>query len=114
MASFVDDALITGELARRPARSANHTAESLALTGLAEVAARSPRAILQKLVETALDLCHADSAGISILEPGSEAGVFRWHAVAGQWTSHARHDVTRDGSLCGLVLDRDASLLFTH
>jgi hypothetical protein len=46
--------------------------------------ADSPETILQKLVETALDLCRADSAGISILEPGVAAGVIRWHAIAGQ------------------------------
>src|SRR5262245_1785644 len=84
----LDDVLITAELAHRPARMANYETENLALTALAEAMADSPQKILQKLVETALDLCRADSAGISILEAGGAAGVFRWHAIAGQFASH--------------------------
>jgi PAS domain S-box-containing protein len=114
MASFIDDVLITEELARRPARSPNYATENSALSSLAEASAGSPATILHKLVETALDLCRADSAGISLLEPDSGAGVFRWHAVAGQWAPHIGIDVPRDASLCGLVLDRYTPLLFKY
>src|SRR6516164_7874148 len=83
----LDDVIITAELARRPTRPPDYAAEGRALTGLAEAMADSPQTILQKLVETALDVCRADSAGISMLEPGGMAGVFRWHAVSGRFAS---------------------------
>jgi PAS domain S-box-containing protein len=76
--------------------------------------AESPQEILQKLVDTALQLCGADSAGISILEPGGTSGVFRWHAIAGQFSSNKGKHVPREASPCGMVLERDASLLFSH
>src|SRR5215831_1964245 len=110
----LDDVLVTAELARRPTRSPDYAAEGRALTALAEAMADSPQTILQKLVETALDLCDADSAGISILEPGGTTGVFRWHAVAGRFASNVGSHVLREGSPSGIVLDRDASFLFSY
>ena len=110
----LDDVLITADLARRPARPPDYAAEGRALSGLAEAMADSPQTILQKLVETALDVCRADSAGISILEPGRAAGVFRWHAIAGQFASNIGGEIPREASPSGVVLDRDASLLFSY
>jgi PAS domain S-box-containing protein len=110
----LDDVLITAELARRPTRSPDYAAENRALTELAEAMADSPQTILQKLVETALDLCRADSAGISILEPGGTAGVFRWHAVAGRFASEVGNQVLREAAASGTVIDRDTSLLFSY
>ena len=110
----LDDVLITAELARRPRRSPNYAAENRALADLAEAMADSPQTILQKLVEMALDLCRADSAGISILEPGEAAGVFRWHAIAGPFASNIGGEMPREASPCGVVLDRNASVLFSY
>jgi PAS domain S-box-containing protein len=110
----LDDVLITAELERRPTRSPDYTAEGRALTALAEVMADSPQTILQKLVETALYLCRADSAGISILEAGFAQGVFRWHAIAGQFASNIGSHMPREASPSGIVLDRDSSLLFSY
>jgi PAS domain S-box-containing protein len=110
----LDDVLITAELVRRPTRSPDYEAEAGALTALAGAMADSPQTILQKLVETALDVCRADSAGISILEPGGATGVFHWHAIAGQFASNIGGVMLREASPCGVVLDRDASLLFSY
>jgi PAS domain S-box-containing protein len=110
----LDDVLITAELARRPTRTRDYEAENRALADLAEAMADSPQTILQKLVETALGLCHADSAGISILEPGGSTGVFRWHAVAGRFASNIGSHAPREGTPSGIVLDRDAPLLFSY
>jgi hypothetical protein len=41
--------------------------------------AENPRNMLQKLVEMAVELCRADTAGIGILE----GDVFRWESLAG-------------------------------
>jgi PAS domain S-box-containing protein len=114
MISSLDDVLITNDLARRPARPANYAAENRALADLAEAMADSPQTILQKLVETALDLCRAHSAGISILEPNGASSMFRWHAIAGQFAKHVGRGMMREESPCGVVLDRDSSLLFSY
>jgi PAS domain S-box-containing protein len=110
----LDDVLCTEELRRRPPRRPEHAAEKRALAALAETMAHAPRTILQKLADTALDLCRADSAGVSILEPGTDRGMFRWHSVAGRLAVNAGRRMPRDASPCGTVFDRDAALLFAH
>jgi len=72
------------QLGRRPARAADHVAEIEALAGLADQVARAPEQLLQKLAETALALCDADSAGVGLLEPDAGAGsALRWCGLAG-------------------------------
>jgi GAF domain-containing protein len=95
-------------------RSPDYEAEARALTALAEALADSPQTILQKLVEAALEVCRADSAGISILEPGGVAGVFRCRAIAGQLASNVLAEIPREACLCGTVLDRETSVLFSY
>ena len=60
--------LSTAELGRRPSRPSDHAAENDALVALVQELAASPDGILQKLAETALSLCRAHSAGLSLLE----------------------------------------------
>ena len=67
MGGGVDQALVTEELLHRPSRPPDHEAESRALVMLAQEMAVHPDGVLQKLVELVLDLCHAGSAGVSIL-----------------------------------------------
>lgn len=75
--------LSTAELARRPSRPPDYAAENRALIVLAQVMATSPDAVLQKLADTALTLCHADSAGLSLLEEDDQKSNFHWRAIAG-------------------------------
>jgi PAS domain S-box-containing protein len=110
----LDDVLITAELARRPRRLPDYEAENRALTALAEAMAASPQAILQKLVQTTLDMCRADSAGISILESDGAAEMFRFPAIAGLLANHVGGGMPRRASPCGVVLDRNAPLLFAY
>src|SRR4051812_6366326 len=70
---------IRPELERRPHRASRMAEEHRAFTTLASDMASNPRNMLQKLVEVAVDLCDAHTAGISLLE----GDVFRWEAVAG-------------------------------
>ncbi len=114
MSRSLDEVLVTAKLARRPTRPPDYEAENRALSAMAEAMVGSPQMILQKLVEAARDLCRADSAGISILEPGGVAGVFRWHAIAGQFAPNTGSHVLREASPSGIVLDRDAALLFSY
>jgi GAF domain-containing protein len=66
------------------------------------------------LVDTALELCRAQSAGISILEKDANGDdVFRWRAVAGPWSIY-RGELMPHKNPCGTVLDHDAALLMTY
>ncbi len=111
-ADFAQEPLLavvnTPDLARRPSRPVNLEGENRALGDLAESFAASPRTILQKLADVALELCGAHSAGISILEDDDDAPVFRWRALAGKLTPHLGSTLPRAFSPCGTVLDHNA------
>ena len=104
--------LSTAELSKRPSRAPDYAAECRALMALAEQLAASPDGILQKLTDTALTLCRAHSAGVSLLEPDGKR--FYWPAISGQWVGHVGGGTPRDFGPCGTVLDCDAALLFSH
>ncbi len=107
-----DDVLITAELARRPFRAPDCAAESRALGMLAQEMATNPAGVLQKCAELALELCQAESAGVSILELGGENGLFRWQAAAGAVAAHLHGTAPRPASPCGMVIAHDSVLLF--
>ena len=62
-------AMRTTELNRRPSRGPDYEAENCAFVELAETLAAAPQDILQVLVEKALSLCGAHSAGVSLYGP---------------------------------------------
>ena len=109
----LDEVITTAELARRHSRAPDYEAESRALVALARELAESPESILQKLVDTALALCGAGSAGISIEERGEGSDIFRWHATTGAFAPYRWGTMPRDFSPCGTVLDRNASQLMS-
>jgi signal transduction histidine kinase len=104
------DALTTEELAKRPSRSPGYIAENDAVLALAERMASNPMSILQMIVDTAMQLCRGDSAGISILERRDGKEFFRWKATTGAFAAHAGNIMPRN-SPCGTVIDRNALLL---
>ena len=106
--------LSTAELARRSSRPPNYAAEAEALIALAQVMATSPDRILQKLADTALTLCRAHSAGLSLLEEGDQKSNFHWRAIAGQWAPHINGGTPRNFGPCGTVLDQDVAMICTH
>jgi PAS domain S-box-containing protein len=106
--------LSTAELSRRPSRAPDHEAENNALIALARSMAASPEGILQKLADTALALCRAHSAGLSLLEEGDQKSNFHWRAIAGQWSSHINGGTPRDFGPCGTVLDQDVAMVCSH
>ncbi|HEY0008930.1 MAG TPA: GAF domain-containing protein, partial [Tepidisphaeraceae bacterium] len=107
------DVLITEQLSRRPARPTDYEALCEALLTLSRVMADAPEKVLQRVAETAMELCRAETAGISLLEeqPGGEF-VFRWHAIAGKFSAHLRGMAPRDFSPCGIVVDSGQPQLF--
>jgi len=102
----------THELSQRPSRPRDYAAENRALVALVDAMTAAPNDILQYLAETALDLCRAGSAGLSLLDAQQKR--FRWAAIAGQWASHLGGGTPRDFGPCGVVLDRNAALLFSR
>ncbi|HMC94517.1 MAG TPA: GAF domain-containing protein, partial [Polyangia bacterium] len=108
----LESVISTSELSRRPTRPPDHEAENRALVGLVEAMTASPDDILQNLVETALKLCRAHSAGISV--PDGERECFRWPAIAGQWASYVGDGTRRDFGPCSTVLSRNTPILFSR
>jgi hypothetical protein len=100
--------LSTAELSKRPSRAPDYAGECRALMALAEQLAASPDGILQKLTDTALMLCRAQSAGVSLLEPDGKR--FYWPAISGQWVGQISGGTPRDFGPCGTVMDCDAAL----
>ena len=107
-------AISIDELSRRPSRPPDHAAENRALVALAQQMATTPEGILQMLADTALTLCRAHSAGLSLLEDGDQRRNFHWRAIAGRWAPHLGGGTPRDFGPCGTVLDRNEALLFSH
>ena len=99
------------ELLRRPSRPPDYEADSSALVALAQSMAVSPEGILQKLAETALTLCRAHFAGLSLLEDGDQRSHFHWRAIAGEWAPHLDGGTPRDFGPCGTVLDLDTPMV---
>ncbi|MHB8756376.1 MAG: hypothetical protein ACYC92_15710, partial [Candidatus Acidiferrales bacterium] len=64
----LESVVTTAELARRHPRPADYEAENRALVSLMHELSNPSGNVLQKLADTVLELCEAQSAGISILE----------------------------------------------
>jgi hypothetical protein len=111
----LDDVLLRGELARRPNRAPNLQDENAAYIALARQLACGPDAVLQSLVDAALSLCDAGTAGVSLLETGSDGvELFRWTVLAGQLAAAVNGTTPRDFSPCGVCLDKNAPILLAH
>jgi RNA polymerase sigma factor (sigma-70 family) len=73
----------------------------------------SPDTILQELVNAAVDLCGADSAGISLeTEEKSDKNFYHWVATAGQYNGFMNAVLPRYPSACGVCLERGRPQLF--
>ncbi len=110
----LDAVLATDQLASRLARATDSAAEIKALVDLAEEMGHPSRHVLQQLVQTAMILCRAGSAGVSLLEAVDGKKRFRWHALAGALREHLWSVAPRDASPSGVVFDHDAPQLFRY
>lgn len=74
----------------------------------------SPDTILQELVDAAVDLCGADSAGISVEHPelNDDAHYWHWVATAGEYNGFMNAVLPRYPSACGICLERGRPQLF--
>jgi len=111
----LEDILITEKLKSRRRRKPNAHAENAALHSLARVMATAPNELIDTLLRTALELCSAGTAGLSLLEtPSAGDAIFRWTNLAGALCKHIGGTTPRNFSPCGVTLDRNAPQLFAH
>ena len=68
---------------------------------------QSPAAVLDRFVEVAIELCDAESGGVSLFEAQPEGpGIFRWYGLKGRFAAYLGGTTPRDFSPCGVTLDR--------
>ncbi|GLC92672.1 histidine kinase [Cupriavidus sp. TA19] len=109
------DLYITAELERRPPKAIDYQGEKLALKDIAAQMLNHPGQVLPRLVERAMQLTGAASAGISAFEPEhGTPGLFRWRDLRGKLASFEGATTPRDYSPCGVCLDRFEPTLTRH
>jgi len=83
------------------------------LQTLARAFVERPETILQELVDAAVSLCGADSAGISVERPDkTESDYYHWIATSGDYAGFLNAILPRYPSACGICLDRGRPQLF--
>lgn len=106
----VAQVFITDELLRRAAPAPDYLQEKLAIQELARHMADRPAEVLPRLVKLAMEICGADSAGVSVLE-GQE---FRWFGLTGTLSVFEGATTPRGFSPCGVCLDYGGPILMAH
>lgn len=104
------DVDISGRLASRPAPTPDYQREKLAIQDLTARMANRPGEVLPRLTALALELCEADSAGVSVLT-GEE---FRWLALIGKLAVFDGMTTPLNDSPCGVCLERLTPVLMEH
>ena len=103
----MNDLLDSPEFTQRQLEHENPKREQIALSWIAEKFSTNSEAMLQELVESAVEYCGADSAGVSLEESDGHGGrQFRWIAVAGSFEKYRNGVTPRNFSPCGVCLDR--------
>lgn len=111
----LNDILITAELAKRAYREPNWKAQSIAFSTLARIMANNPERLVDALLKMALQLCRAETSGLSMLETMSrQQQFFRWTNVAGTLKSRVGGTTPRNFSPCGECTDKASVQLFSH
>src|SRR5262245_58497281 len=106
-ANTLHSLIANDELARRPARPPRFAAGHRALVSLAERMATSPKDALEHLVQVALELCCAQSSGLSLVEEENGRARFRWRAAAGRFAALVGSAVPWERGPSALVLERN-------
>ena len=106
--------ICTRELKDRPVRQPDMEAVTSALLTLGQTMTDSPESVLQQLVDKALELCRAESAGLSLLEEENGQKIFRWHGVAGKYAPYRWGTTPREFSPCGTAVDTGKMQLMSH
>lgn len=97
----------------RRQHSRNGSMQMEGLNRLAVAFVERPETILQELVNAAVQLCGADSAGISIEREGkTDAHHYQWIATAGEYSAFLDASLPRYPSACTVCLERGGPQLF--
>jgi signal transduction histidine kinase len=111
----LEDIVITHELSVRPPRAAMFEAEIESLQSLTRIIGKSPNTFPDTLLEHAMELCGAGTAGLSLLETTADGEqILRWTNIAGTLKGHVGGFTPRDFSPCGVCLDRQAPQLLRY
>ena len=105
----LDDSFFVGR------RSRVYSAERqlVAMQSLAEAFAGAPETILQTLVEAAVEICGAQSSGVSIQDRDlNDVITYHWVATAGQYKRFANAMLPSFPSACGVCLERGRPQFF--
>jgi signal transduction histidine kinase len=104
-----EDAAFAG----RRKQGRNMTVPMAGMQRIAHAFVEQPETILQELVNAAVELCGADSAGISIeKEDRTDQHFYHWVATAGQYSGFLNAILPRYPSACGICLVRGRPQLF--
>lgn len=99
--------------ASRRLHSRNGAMQAEGMRRLTTSFVENPETILQELVNAAVQLCGADSAGISIVRQGAtDKDYYRWIATAGEYTPFLEASLPKYPSACSVCLDRGCAQLF--
>lgn len=89
--------------------------EAAAWRQLSEALAADPSAALARVLDIARALCHAGTAGLSLLKPdGANGTTVRWELVRGALASYEGLDTPLNRSPCGLCLDAGVTVLVSR
>ena len=109
------DLFITEELGSRAGSTpVDYAREAEALKVIAARQADDPETVLPGLVELAMELTGATSAGLSLLEPDPAPGIFRWRHLTGLLACFDNATTPRNYSPCGVTLDNNDVVLTRH
>ena len=112
---MIDDILITEQLSYRLSHLSNWQGEAQAMQTLARQMANGSETLLQTIVEKALELAQAGTAGISLLETTPEgAEVFRWSVVAGTLAQSVGFTTPRNFSPCAICIECGTPQLYEY
>ena len=103
---------VTDKLHARKGPVPDYLREKLAIQDLADHMANHPAEVLPRLVRLAMDICSAESAGISILE--SETQQFRWFGLSGVLSVFEGTTTPRNHSPCGVCIDQLEPILMEN
>jgi two-component sensor histidine kinase len=109
------DLVVPGTALPEPKRPPNLRAETAAFCELSRVLADDPQLALARTLEIARHLCHAGSAGLSLVRhEAAGQTVMHWEAVSGALASYEGIDTPRQACPCGLCLDAGVTILVSR
>ena len=101
------------EFLARPVQGRDDARQMRGLQRLSRAFVEAPKTILQELSRVAVELCGADSAGISVERAdGTPQNFYHWAAAEGVYAGFLNAMLPQYPSACGICLQRDRPQLF--